>query len=78
MNQPTWRENLNHSYFMGKDCPRPSIKYGPPHPTCLFNNLQEAIKPLLAQPAQHKESYPGKTWQIKFTQMPPNKEINAC
>lgn len=39
--------------------------------TCSFNNPQEAQKPHLIQPVQHRRVFPGEDWQMDFTQMPP-------
>ena len=39
-------------------------------PTCQFNNPQGPQRPQLAQPVQQHGTYPGKDWQMDFTQMP--------
>ena len=39
-------------------------------PTCQLNNPQGAWRLQLAQPVQQHGTYPGKGWQMDFTQMP--------
>ena len=39
-------------------------------PTCQLNNPQGAQRPQLAEPVQWRGTYPGKDWQMDFTQMP--------
>ena len=38
--------------------------------TCQFNNPQGPQRPQLARPIQQHGTYPGKDWQMDFTQMP--------